>query len=285
MKRYPEKISDHSVWISTTPTEAGSAFPFYAAEAGRFYAETGYEVRRPFHESCLLLYTLSGSGAVQTGQNRFRLPAGYAALIDCRKPHSYRCEQDSWEFLWFHLLGKQILQLLPLLFPVCPAAVRPENPAEFESRLDWLLQKIPENDLLSLSEVSETFHALFTSLLRGSLETEQQSRKKPHGAEIEAAVDYIRRHYSEALSIDDLLRDIPLSKYHFIRIFRRIMGSTPYQYLMNYRISQAKTALRSSDLGIGEIAFSCGFTDVSNFIAQFRKQTGQTPSQYRKDFG
>lgn len=82
----------------------------------------------------------------------------------------------------------------------------------------------------------------------------------------------------------DMIQDIHISKYHFIRIFSRVMGATPYSYLMNYRINMSKKFLHATDMPVSEIAEKCGFLDTSNFITQFKKHTGQRPLQYRKDF-
>ena len=81
-----------------------------------------------------------------------------------------------------------------------------------------------------------------------------------------------------------MIQDIHISKYHFIRIFKRIIGITPYNYLTNYRINISKTLLISTDKTISEISEECGFSDTSNFISQFKKHTGQRPFEYRKDF-
>lgn len=94
----------------------------------------------------------------------------------------------------------------------------------------------------------------------------------------------IHIRYSEPILIDDMMKDIPLSKYYFIRIFKRIMGVTPYNYLIHYRINISKILLRSTDMSVGEIAEKCGFLDTSNFITQFKKYTGQRPLQYKNYF-
>ena len=124
----------------------------------------------------------------------------------------------------------------------------------------------------------------FKVLLFSLLETERNHQKGTYSADIDTAATFIRKNYSHPLTIDDIIRNIPISKYHFIRLFRRIMGVTPYSYLMNYRINRSKILLRSTNKSIAEIAETCGFSDTSNFIFQFKKHTGIRPTHYRKDF-
>ena len=73
-----------------------------------------------------------------------------------------------------------------------------------------------------------------------------------------------------------------MSKSYFLRLFRRYMGTTPYNYLVNFRITQAKELLVLTDHSVSEIAQEVGFGDASNFSTRFAKATGQSPLQYRK---
>ena len=60
------------------------------------------------------------------------------------------------------------------------------------------------------------------------------------------------------------------------------MGTTPYQYLLCYRLAQSKELLGTTQQSVGEIALYVGFASESNFSAQFAKRAGQTPGEYRK---
>ena len=97
-------------------------------------------------------------------------------------------------------------------------------------------------------------------------------------------IDFIQNNYSDSISIDDMIQNIHISKYHFIRLFHRIMGTTPYNYLTNYRINKSKLLLRTTNKSIAEISEECGFLDTSNFISQFKQNTNQKPTDYRRDF-
>ena len=96
------------------------------------------------------------------------------------------------------------------------------------------------------------------------------------------AAETLRKNYQKELSLADLLADAHMSKSYFLRLFRRYMGTTPYNYLVNFRITQAKELLVLTDHSVGEIAQKVGFGDASNFSTRFAKATGQSPLQYRK---
>jgi transcriptional regulator GlxA family with amidase domain len=146
------------------------------------------------------------------------------------------------------------------------------------------MYRIKENDVISCMEISAGIHELLNLLKKSGMEQERIARKKNQMEDVEAVLAFIRKNYASPITVEDMVRDIHVSKYHFIRMFGRKMGVTPYHYLMNYRINQSKMLLGTTDKTIEMIAQECGFSSASNFIAQFKKQTGQKPLQYRKDF-
>jgi AraC family transcriptional regulator len=72
-----------------------------------------------------------------------------------------------------------------------------------------------------------------------------------------------------------------MSKYHFLRCFRRLSGMTPHQYLLARRLHRAARALQSSDEPVAAIALQAGFGDLSTFNQRFRGVFGFTPTRYR----
>lgn len=73
-----------------------------------------------------------------------------------------------------------------------------------------------------------------------------------------------------------------MSKSHFLRVFREQMGTTPYNFLLCTRMTQAKELLVMTDLSVGAVAAQVGFSSESSFSARFSVMTGQSQLQYRK---
>ena len=97
-----------------------------------------------------------------------------------------------------------------------------------------------------------------------------------------AALDYVERNASEDCSLSRLAAVVGLSPYHFLRLFKREVGVTPYRFLMQARIRKAIELLRDTRSPVTDIALSVGFGDLSNFIHSFRRELGCSPSQFRK---
>jgi len=98
---------------------------------------------------------------------------------------------------------------------------------------------------------------------------------------IAAALRLIERHAQEPLSLADLAKTAAMSRYHFLRTFRAVVGSTPHQYILHTRLRRAAVRLRCTSDGVSEIAFAAGFNDLSTFNRRFARIMGRSPSAYR----
>ena len=106
----------------------------------------------------------------------------------------------------------------------------------------------------------------------------------PTGREAKRVVEAIRLIESEAarpLELNEMAASAGMSKYHFLRVFRRLTGVTPHRYLIGARLRRAALALGSSRRPVLEIALDSGFGDLSTFNKTFRAGFGLTPSRYR----
>ncbi|MBE9078303.1 helix-turn-helix domain-containing protein [Romeria aff. gracilis LEGE 07310] len=94
--------------------------------------------------------------------------------------------------------------------------------------------------------------------------------------------DYIRDRLSDNIQLSDLAQQLGLSQFHFSRLFKQSTGVSPYQYVLQQRVEEAKQLLKTTKLTIAEIALTCGFSSHSHLGKWFRQQTGMTPKAFRK---
>lgn len=92
----------------------------------------------------------------------------------------------------------------------------------------------------------------------------------------------IRQDYAKPLSLNDLSEVLGVSPKYFCRFFKEMSGRTPIDYLNYYRIECAAEQLLSTDQSVTEIAFNCGFNDLSYFIKTFKKYKGLSPAHLQK---
>lgn len=100
--------------------------------------------------------------------------------------------------------------------------------------------------------------------------------------QLDTVTAYMRAHLADRIGLDDLAREVALSRFHFLRQFSATTGQTPHQFLTGLRIETARRLLETGDEPVGSIGLSCGFSTASHFTTVFRKRTGHTPTEYRR---
>lgn len=93
---------------------------------------------------------------------------------------------------------------------------------------------------------------------------------------------YIHEHYAGKITLEELAAMVNLSRNECSRFFKRNASCSPFEYILNYRISKSSELLRSGDKSVKEAAYEVGFRDVSYFITSFKKRTGYTPKEYQR---
>jgi AraC family transcriptional regulator len=116
-------------------------------------------------------------------------------------------------------------------------------------------------------------------------ETFASSVKIPGGlgsAHQQTIRDYVEANLSRDIGVNDLAKLVGLSRFHFLRAFKKATRETPYQYLLQRRIERAHDLLQQADLSVAEVAAEVGFKDATRFIRAFRLIKGVTPGKIRK---
>lgn len=109
----------------------------------------------------------------------------------------------------------------------------------------------------------------------------KKSTKREMIKRLEIGKDFMISQLWTTIKLDDVCREIGMSKYHFIRSFKDYYGLSPHQFLKSERIRFSSTLLNNTNLSISKIAVKAGYESTSSFSRSFREQTGITPLRYR----
>jgi len=141
-----------------------------------------------------------------------------------------------------------------------------------------------KNRVLSPKQYDATLRLLeiFAEELSGVVEEMviQEDEKEP--PRIKKAKRYIHDHLDDDLSLDDVANSVNWSAYYFSRMFKKATGLNFVDYVARVRIDQAKKLLLNPHLNVSEIAYEVGFQSITHFNRVFRKLTGTSPTDYRK---
>lgn len=120
--------------------------------------------------------------------------------------------------------------------------------------------------------------------LRIQWETNLSSKGHKLQEMLESARNFIDENYNTDISLSDIAGYVYISTSHFARAFKKYYDISPIQYLLSVRIKKAKEYLEETNLKVGEIASTVGFSAQQRFNDIFRKQTGMSPSEYRQKY-
>jgi AraC-like DNA-binding protein len=112
----------------------------------------------------------------------------------------------------------------------------------------------------------------------------KKETRKDLAKRLKDSVSYMRKHFGEKISLDQLAQAATLSKYHFVRQFKEVYEASPARYLTRIRLKQASCLLKKTKLPVGQVGRMCGLDNESSFIRLFRKELGATPTDFRNKF-
>lgn len=286
MQEYIERLSctwsADSIRLINTPTRAARQKFFYVQEVGYFKTSPPYFTERANLNSYLLIYTLSGKGVLQYGGKRYDLCPGQACYLDCIPHHYYACDANGWEILWLHFNGNTAKGYYEEFVKSGFSTIQVRSPHLIEPTMRKILTLTGKKEIHSEILVSSLIVDLLTQFIIANNSDDTALSFMPDY--IRMAEKELEHRFMESIRLQDLAALVGISKYHLLREFKRYTGSTPNEYVITLRLNYAKELLRYSSCSVGEIAYTCGFNQVSHFIGLFKVREGITPLQYRKEW-
>lgn len=189
---------------------------------------------------------------------------------------------DQTEVYWVHFTGRDVKKLLHRYgiedhVHVIHTGTALEYKYLFLQMIQELkLCKADYEDLL----VNHLHHLLIR--IHRTLLTEPYSKSRTHAKDFDEAVQYFHKNYHTEININEYAAAHHMSVSWFIRGFKEYTDSTPTQYILSLRISNAQILLETTDYNITEIAEIVGYENPLYFSRLFKKQVGVSPSDFRK---
>ncbi len=155
-----------------------------------------------------------------------------------------------------------------------------ENGGTPQEVMPELALKTPGDNMQTLEDVLP----LARTILSKAIAFRDQQSATRYGMVIRRAQSYLNEHYQNpGISLHEVAGHVALSNNHFCTVFSQEMGITFTEYLTGLRLSRAKELLRTTSLRSSDIAYQVGYNDPHYFSYLFKKNTGMTPRDYRRD--
>lgn len=126
-------------------------------------------------------------------------------------------------------------------------------------------------------------HLIYGRLLGGRRPSPPRGHGALTGSALGRVLDHMHDHLATDLALDDLAALVPVSKFHFLRLFRQATGATPHRHLAGLRMERGAELLRSTQDSVQQVSSACGYASPGQFATAFRRHHGVTPTQYRRD--
>jgi AraC-like DNA-binding protein len=137
------------------------------------------------------------------------------------------------------------------------------------------------NSDIALDEVGHLFAGRFIDVVAGRAQKPMNAAQRDRRRAVETAL-WIDAHSHRQIDLEDAADQAGISPFHFLRLFRHVLGVTPHQYLVRSRLRHAARRLADDDCPITDIAYDVGFGDLSNFVRTFHRAAGASPLRFRQ---
>jgi AraC-like DNA-binding protein len=134
---------------------------------------------------------------------------------------------------------------------------------------------------LDLAETATLLAGRFLQLASGNRPRPIRVTARDRRRAVRVAL-WLDAHAHEPLDLEQVARQSGVSVFHFLRLFARVTGVTPHQYLVRARLRRAAKLLAQGTLPVGAIAYEVGFGDLSNFVRTFHRAAGRAPREFRQ---
>ena len=231
-----------------------------------------------------LLYIAAGKAHFYFDGKEQIITAGHMVLYRPKEPQKYDYYgEDQTEVYWVHFTGSDVKNILrsygltddKRVF-YCGSGLDYQNLFRtMINELQMCKEKYSEMLEMYLKQVFIMLERYFAN----------SARTEPIRVieEIDKATKYFNEHYNEDINIEEYTQDNYVSISWFIKAFKQCTGSTPMQYILSKRISNAETLLLDPSYNITEIAQIVGYDNPLYFSRIFKKIKGLSPSEYRKN--
>ncbi|UTW13853.1 AraC family transcriptional regulator [Marinobacterium rhizophilum] len=254
----------------------------YPLGIGYYQHARGHRMQRANHDDNLLIYCLEGRGKLTLNGRGRTVKPGDLIILPRGLSHSYETrDQDPWSILWVHFEGELATRFIGQLevddgSALLPLGIHSRLVADFEALLD---ARQASHNLTAFIHCANQLRQLLTHI---ALLKPMATRPAGDSMDLETIHSLMQARLHEQLDIDTLAQVVNLSKFHFIKKYKALTGTTPISHFIHLKIERACHLLDVTSKGVNEVAWALGYDDAYYFSRIFKKSMGMSPSQYRR---
>lgn len=279
-----QNLMKKTEWLYVTPTESDFSPEIITQECGRFFFDGQSYTERGSLDSYEIGFLLTDTDFKLSYNNSHYTfgKTGDAFFIDCTK--GYRLDTQGYADLYFvHFWGDNVKYYYDLFekhnsgSPILNAASLPIG-EEMEKLIG--LYRNPSNEIADLY-AQTIIMKLMQTLIQAALPLPANTNYSKY---MTAAINYIRDHFSEQLTLEQVAQELNISRSYLALIFKKETSLTFSTWLRKYRIGKAKELLKNTNMSQDDICTEVGIYDSSYLCRLFKEYDHLSPDEYRKNW-
>ena len=259
-----------NVYLATThvPTD------IYPIQYGEQQCKPNYGFGPCIRSNYIMHYVYSGCGILRIGDTEYKISPGEIFIIKPNQLTYYEADsKNPWLYRWIEFNGSMSERILSVFMgPVI---------SDYDDAI--IGEKFKEFiccGKISFETAMEKFWAVIAALTKYSADNAQiRSRDYVQMAEL-----YIKNNINKKITVNDISAHVGINRSYLSRLFKEYKNISPQQYLTTARVNTAAQYLKNTDISIGEVAQSVGYSDYHIFNKVFHRYFNTSPSEWRKKY-
>lgn len=231
------------------------------------------------HNICEIIYLNSGNASAIIDGKVYKIPGDTLVIFRTNVPHRIRIDGSDIPYERHNILfdenelARGVLQKVPKDYVLVDCSGK-SRIKELFKKIDFYNNNFEYNDLEVLipNTVEEILYNIYLEPTAAISTTDEL-----HPV-VSSAVEYINKHYTENISVEDIAEKIHITKSHLHHLFTEYLNISPKKYINLKRLAKAQRLIKSGEKP-SEIYSSCGFSEYSTFFRNYSNHFGYTPSQ------
>ena len=252
----------------------------------------GFEKCAPLHSfgpairpNYLLHYVLEGKGYYYVDDKKYTISKNEGFLINPNTVTFYQADKDEpWTYLWIGIDGIKVSHYLKTIGLDQDNLIFKYDDCDILK--DYLMDMLKNHNSSDSNAFKiEGLLYLFFSKLSEKAKNIPSNNDSDISSNIyiNKSIEFIQNNYHNQIKVSDIAKYTSLNRSYLTSIFQKHLQMSPQKFLMEFRITKASNLLYDTDLPIGNIAYSCGYSDPLAFSKAFKKIKGVSPKEYRNN--
>jgi len=237
----------------------------------------------------LFHYLLSGKGMLMANNRKgevktYELQSPQGFILYPNQISTYIADfNDPWEYVWVEFDGLRIRNMLG-------AAGLTEDSPVYRARSGELREKM-RNEMVYIAEnyAASPFHLIghlylfFDYLIRSVTVVKAAGQSKIRDYYIHEAIGFIENNFNKDITVEDIAKMLGLNRSYFGKIFKEVLGKSPQEFILSFRMAKAAELLCLTQMPVGDIGAAVGYENPLHFSRAFKNIYGISPRKWKSE--